>query len=245
MTYFFDGTENGFLTAFLQAFSDENALLSSMQTQLVLGQEPIFVQTDESKAEKVRKRLLSFDGRCIYDLQTLLRAGESDREQAAFLYLRVLAKAGKPVKKRLAIPEVYDAVERIRRVGFEIHRMHGFIRFMETASGVLYAPFSPDNDICDLLVPHFRARFPHIPFVLHDVKRKKAACFDGRTAILTNLPSADVLLSDTETQWQALWKEYYHSVNIPERERLKQMRGYMPVRYWKFMPEKQENELKN
>ena len=41
-----------------------------------------------------------------------------------------------------------------------------------------------------------------------------------------------------ENNWQKLWQRYYASVNIPSRERLKQMKGYMPVRYWKFMPER-------
>ena len=34
-------------------------------------------------------------------------------------------------------------------------------------------------------------------------------------------------------------KKYYAAVNIPSRERLAQMRGYMPARYWKFLPETQ------
>ena len=149
-------------------------------------------------------------------------------------------KAGKAVRSRLAEPTVFAATEKIRRVSYEIHRFHGFIRFMETESGALYAPFSPDNDICDLLAPHFRARLPQFPFVLHDVGRKKAAVYDGEHVFVAPLDRADVMISANENDWQALWKKYYAAVNIPSRERLKQMRGYMPARYWKFMPEKTE-----
>ena len=245
MTYFFDGTENGFLTAFLAAFSDENACVCSRQIQLALGQEPLFITADPIKAQKARERLLTFDRGCMRDLQLLLRSGEEDCEQAAFLYLRCLAKARRPVKRRLQVPEVFDAVEKIRRVGLEIHRFHGFIRFMETQSGTLYAPFSPDNDICDLLVPHFRARFPLLPFVLHDVSRKKAAVYDGEHVFVAPLDKAEIVLSGDEEAWQALWKRYYAAVNIPSRERLKQMRGYMPARYWDFLTEKQAEDGKN
>ena len=245
MTYFFDGTENGFLTAFVAAFSDEHALVTSRQTQLALGQEPLFITTDPVKAQKARERLLSFDKYCMKDLRLLLRSGEEDCEQAAFFYLRFLAKTRRPVKRQLHIPEVFDTVEKMRRVGLEIHRFHGFIRFMETESGALYAPFSPDNDICELLVPHFRARFPQLSFVLHDVKRKKAAVYDGEHVFVEPLDKAEIVLSGDEQSWQALWKRYYAAVNIPSRERLKQMRGYMPARYWDLLTEKQAENGKN
>ena len=136
---------------------------------------------------------------------------------------------------------VFHASEIIRRIGYEIHRFHGFIRFTETASGALYAPFSPDNDICDLLAPHFRARYPQFAFVLHDVTRKKAVVYDGKNTFLVPLDKADVLLSADEDSWQSLWKEYYQSVTGSARtsnQREKQMRGYMPVRYWQFLPER-------
>jgi hypothetical protein len=42
MVYVFDGTEQGFYTAFLAAYHDEYALLSSRQLQLPLGYEPKF-----------------------------------------------------------------------------------------------------------------------------------------------------------------------------------------------------------
>lgn len=239
MFYVFDGSIQGFLTAFLAAFSDPYAELSSREAQLPLGLTPVFVQTQPHRARKAAERLQSFDKSCLHDLDLLLRGGESDNEQIAFRYLRFLANAKRPVKDRLAETDVFNAVERIKRVGLEIHRFHGFIRFMETASGALYAPFSPDNDICDLLLPHFRARLPQYPFVLHDVKRKKAAVYDGKNVFVAPLPHADVLLSADELSWRSLWKEYYGAVNIPSRERLKQMRGYMPARYWEFLPEKQ------
>jgi probable DNA metabolism protein len=196
------------------------------------------VETNKERAEKAENRLLAFDRDCMFDLDRLLRCGQADNEQTAFEYLRYLAQEKRPVGKQLAVPCVFKAVNYIKKVGTEIHQMHGFLRFMETESGALYAPFSPDNDICDLLVPHFRARLPQFPFVLHDVVRKKAAVYDGKNVFVAPLEQADVLISADEQAWQELWKQYYHSVTIPSRERLRQMRGYMPTRYWKFLPEK-------
>ena len=239
MIYFFDGTIDGFLTAFIQAFSDEQAVLACAETQLPLGQEPIHIQTNPDKAQRARTRLLSFDTRAMRDLSYLLRCGEQGALQTAFKYIRRLAQAKKPIREALAIEEVFDAVQRIKRVALEIHRFHGFIRFTESANGVLYAPFSPDNDICDLLAPHFCARLGAIPFVIHDIKRKKAVIFNGQQTAVIPLHSADILLSDDEQAWQSLWKTYYSAVNILSRERTKQMRGYMPARYHTFLTELQ------
>lgn len=236
MIYLTDGTKECFLTAFLYAFSDENALISSSQTQLALGQESVFVAADAAKAKKAEARLLSFDKDCMNDLFYLLRSGRNDREQIAFRYLKLLTEKKMPVRE-MAEDASIAANECIRKVTYEIHRMHGFVRFLESASGALYAPLSPDNDIVDLLTPHFRARLPEFPFVLHDVKRKKAAVYDGKNSFLAPLESAEIVLSADEQRWQSLWQRYYQSVNIPQRERLKQMKGYMPVRYWKHMPE--------
>ena len=239
MLYLFDGTKEGFLTAFTHAFLDGEAMLSSKTVQLQLGQGQVCVETDFLLAERAQNRLLSFDRDCLRDLDTLLRCGMEDNEQVAFRYLRLLAKAKRPVNRRLAEPDVFRAVEYIKKVGHEIHKFHGFIRFMETASGALYAPFSPDNDICDLLAPHFKNRLPQFPFVLHDVKRQKAAVYDGNALFTAPLKEAEILLAASEQDWQSLWKKYYAAVNIPSRERLKQMKGSMPVRYWKFLTEKQ------
>ena len=241
MLYIFDGTQTGFLTAFVRAFSDADAVLSSKKIQLLLGQEPCFIDADAHVAQKAAERLTSFDRHALNDLDRLLRSGMEDNEQIAFRYFRFLARLKRPVGKRLAEPDVFAALECMKKVGWEIHKLHGFVRFMETESGAVYAPISPDKDICDLRVPHFRARLPEYPFVIHDVARAKAAVYDGKNTFVAPLPQADVLLSANEQGWQSLWKNYYHSVNIPSRERLKQMRGYMPVRYWKFLPEKQES----
>lgn len=237
MIYVYDGSKEGFFTALLQAFADKDALLTSTDTQIPLGQQVVSVGTDLRRAEKAERRFLQFDRGCISELKKMLRSGDGDRDRTAFRYFKLLAEEKRPVRNMLARPEALAADECIRRVNTEIHRMHGFIRFLECESGALYAPCAPDNDIVDLLVPHFRSRIPEYPFLIHDVLRKKAAIYDGKNTFLAPLDRAEIVLSADEENWQALWKRYYKDVNIPARERLKQMRGYMPARYWKFMPE--------
>ena len=237
MIYFYDGSKEAFLTALVLSFRDTDAVLTSQNRQLAIGQETVFVRGDGVRAQKAERRLLEIDAGCMRDLDILLKSGDADRDMVALRYFRMLASYGRPIRRMLSEDAVIAADECMRRVRLEIHRMHGFLRFMESASGALYGPFSPDNDIAEALVPHFRARLRDYPFVIHDVKRGKAAVYDGEHTFLAPLREAEVVLSADETAWQALWRDYFHAVNIPARERLKQMRGYLPVRYRKFMPE--------
>ena len=214
MIWFFDGSKQAFLTAFVYAYRDEDAVLSAGNSQLMLGQKSCFVRADAQKARRAEERLKTIDPACMKELDLLLRSGENNRGQIAFAYFRLIAARQRPVRGMLAEDAVTDAAECIRRVTTELHRFKGFVRFMESASGALYAPIAPDHDICDLLVPHFARRMPHIPFVLHDVRRAKAAVWDGKHAFTAPLAQAEIALSADEA-----------------------MKGYMPVRYWKFMPE--------
>lgn len=237
MIYFYDGSQDAFLTAFVLAYQDRDARLTSTRCQLTLGQETVFVNADPACAARARARLSSFDKNFPHDLDWLLRSGSESKDAVAFAYFRLLAQKKRPVRSMMAESAVLNAEELIRKISHEIDRMYGFIRFTESASGALYAPIAPDNDICDLILPHFRARLPHFPFVIHDVKRKKAAVYDGENSFYAPLERAEVVLSADETAWQSLWKSYFSAVNIPSRERLKQQRSYLPVRYRKLMTE--------
>ena len=237
MIYFYDGSYEAFLTAFVAAFRDPEAQIASSDRQLLLGQKTVYIAADPAVATRAESRLASFDRAAPQKLRYLLRSGCTGRDGVIFRYFRFLAEQKRPVDQMLAEDCVREAMEMKERIGRELDRMHGFVRFMESASGALYAPVSPDHDICDLLASYFEKRLPAYPFVIHDLGRKKAAVYDGTTLFLAPLDRADLLLSADETAWQALWRQYCKSVNIPSRERLKQMRGYMPVRYWKHLTE--------
>ena len=141
----------------------------------------------------------------------------------------------------LSIPQVIDFNEAVRKITGESHMCKGFLRFTETHEGVLYAPYSPDNDITDLLMPHFAKRFNGEKFVIHDVKRNIAGIYNREEWITGYAGEAEIRLSESENFFKNLWKKYYNCVTIAERPHIKQMKGYMPVRYWKFMPEKNGN----
>ncbi len=240
--YLTDGSSDCFYTAVFAAYSDKNCTITSAKNlQLEIGAKAIPVQPDAEKCERVKKKIRSIDAQALSDISLLLRRGCAAKEDIALQYIRLLIKENKPVRDMLASPIVINAVTEIRKVTLEVHRFTGFLRFMEGANGIFYAPFAPDNDILDLLVPHFIKRLSAQPFVIHDTSRNKAALYNTKDCVIAQTDEkVSVLLSEYEKGFQQLWKEYYSSVNILQRPHEKQMRGYMPVRYWKFMPEKNQ-----
>lgn len=240
MTYYLvDGSDDCFFTAVFDAFKNKDCIITSEKDlQLGLGFELIEVISDKQKAERVKKKLNALDKLCLEDIGLLLRSCASLKEQTAFEYIKLIVQHNGAVRNMLAIPSVMEMTTIRNQVSLETHRMTGFLRFIENTEGVLYAPYSPDNDITDLVAPHFAKRFSNQRFVIHDVKRKKAALFDGNEIVMFDADGAEIYLSEYQQHFEDLWRQYYKSVNIESRPHEKQMKGYMPVRYWKFMPEK-------
>ena len=235
--YFTDGTSESFYTAVFDAYKDENAYLTSEKhLQLSLGESFVHVCADGEKVARVCNKLKRLDGNAVYDVELVLRSRESDREQTAFLYIRELVKTGRSVRGKLSVSAVRRMMDLRGQVACEVHRLKGFLRFSETADRVLYAPCSPDHDDIDLLAPHFIRRLA-CPFVIHDVWRSKALLYDGRECVVMPVDCAEIVESEREQAFSALWKKYYKTVNIPARKNIRQQKGYMPVRYWEFLTE--------
>ena len=239
--YVCDGSPVCFFTAVFDAFKENQCLITSeSDLQLSLDSEVIRVNADENKALRVKRGIEKYDGEAVYEIITVLRSCDSLKEQIAFEYIKRIMERKTPIKKAYNLPEVIEFNDIFHKITNEVHRIKGFLRFMESASGAFYAPYSPDNDITELLMPHFAERFKSQRFVIHDLKRKIAGMYDGHEWIMGYAGEAEIYLSEYERAFETLWKKYYKAVNIEERPHEKQMKNSMPVRYWKYLPEKKD-----
>ena len=215
-----DGTCDSFFSAVFDAYFQTDCIITSdSEVQLALDSQIVKVEG-------------------VPDVVSVLRSCDGLKEQIAFEYIKLVFERKATIKKAYNLPQVIEFNDILYKVTGETHRMKGFLRFMESSSGALYAPYSPDNDITDLLMPHFAERFASEKFVIHDLKRKLAGMYDGHSWVIAHVGEAEVYLSEYEKTFETLWKCYYNAVNIKSRPHEKQMKGYMPVRYWKFLPEK-------
>ena len=244
-TYFFDGTKNGLLTCIFESFY-EKRIPDDVTTECVqcgLLDEIVTIKTDNEKAERVYKCLKNCKTKyLVSDFNLTFRSGEKKRFKVLFDYLNVaISNKNIDVSKAFAQPEIQAFTDLKNRIYTETHRFKGFLRFMETEKGFYYACYEPDNDITELLVPHFTARLQS-PFIIHDIKRNILALCDGKRYKILNGGDngVTVFMSESEEIFLDLWQQYYKSINIEERKNLRQMRNYMPERYWKNLSEKQE-----
>lgn len=244
-TYFFDGTKNGLLTCIFKSFYDRR-IPDDVTTECVqcgLLDEIVTIKTDNEKAERVYKCLKNCKTKyLVSDFNLTFRSGEKSRFKVLFDYLNVaISNKNIDVSKAFALPEIQAFTDLKNRIYTETHRFKGFLRFMETEKGFYYACYEPDNDITELLVPHFTARLQS-PFIIHDIKRNILALCDGKRYKILNGGDngVTVFMSESEEIFLDLWQQYYKSINIKERKNLRQMRNYMPERYWKNLSEKQE-----
>lgn len=244
-TYFFDGTKNGLLTCIFESFYDRR-IPDDVTTECVqcgLLDEIVTIKTDSEKAERVYKCLKNCKTKyLVSDFNLTFRSGEKKRFKVLFDYLNVaISNKNIDVSKAFALPEIQAFTDLKNRIYTETHRFKGFLRFMETEKGFYYACYEPDNDITELLIPHFTARLQS-PFIIHDIKRNILALCDGKRYKILNGGDngVTVFMSESEEIFLDLWQQYYKSINIEERKNLRQMRNYMPERYWKNLSEKQE-----
>lgn len=234
-----DGTPAAFFTAVFDAYNEKDAVITSDENvQLTLDSQIIRTEYDEQKCRRVRDGIAKYDRYAEEEILLALRSCDTLKEQIAFGYIKKIMSFKTPIRKMLSLTETIEFNDLVYKVTGETHRLKGFLRFIEGKDGALYAPFTPDNDITDLLMQHFAERLKSERFVIHDLKRKIAGIYDGNEWIMGYAGEAEIYLSEYEKAFENLWKKYYKAVNIAERPHEKQMKGYMPVRYWKFLSEK-------
>ena len=242
VVFTFDGTFDGFLCVVYHSVKNRVRpidICSREKIQLRLDSFVKFIPTETAFSEKVRVSILEkmgYDGfkRTYY----AFLSKERDGYMTAFTYLLYGFKYGKSTHHYMSVPDINRAYKLERCVSHEADRMKGFLRFSVMENGVEYARMEPDNDILSLVMPHFADRLKTIPFVIHDIGRKKAGVYANGKWFVTEAEDLKVLeKSEDEQKYRELWKSFYNSICIKERTNLKLQTSLMPKKYRKHMTE--------
>lgn len=258
--YIYDGTFEGLLTVFsivflhnimIETISDQDSFQPNLFTEAVA------ITTDSMIAARFFKQLAAkFTKPILTDIGYCFLSEQKGIEKELLDYIRMLLTYGEKISRQFSNPIVMGIRQTSDRVGHEIHRMHGFIRFRKLKSQIYYAPIEPDYNIVQFLAPHFKARFADQQWIIHDVKRQSGLFYNGRTctflsrlemnpgisgACQANMFSPSSQTFDPEEgDYQTLWGEYFQKIAIVERENRKVQRQRMPARYWRHLVERVE-----
>jgi probable DNA metabolism protein len=230
----------GFLTAVYEYYYvHKDGCIISDAERVGLLDEAVEIEGDLSKAVKVRNGIKKLVGESGYkEIADAYRNCDAEKEGKIFEFLNLLFSHGRAVFNMYSEPSVIAFNDLIKKVRYEVHRLEGFLRFQQLESGVYYAYFGSDNDILELLLPHFKSRFNDQQFVIHDIKRKKLAVYDGKKIETFVAPEKiHIDFSAGEEVFSRLWKEYFNNVSIQNRKNHRLQRQYAPVKYRWFMNE--------
>lgn len=243
-TYIFNGSKIGLLTCIFDAYYEKRIpnLITDKPVQSGFGDVVYEIENDLEKAERVKNCLKGVaTPNVLKDLNLALKSGEENKFTVIFNYLKaVIDNKRIDVSKNFADQRILAFCDLLKKITNEIHRFKGFIRFEESRDGYFYAHYTPENDITWLLMPHFTARLADQAFIIHDTKRNVLALYDGQS--VRQVDGGDgivtVYLSDEEVNFRKLWQTYYDSVNIKERKNHRLMKSFLPIKFWKNLPEK-------
>ena len=240
--YLYDGTFEGVLTCIFDSYLYHEAPISIEREehgQLTLDSDYRRIGADTEKARRVMDKIIKCAGYTAYKHMYYTYLSEKPLCEINIAdYVKMCLKYGKAADKHLTVPCVDFVLDASLRTSHEAHKYTGFVRFSELDGGIYYSEIEPVHNILPIIAYHFEERYPTMPFLIHDVKRKLCLVYNGKESVIRETDSMPVLnFSEDEQLYRSLWKKFYDTVEIKERHNEKCRMTMMPKRYWKHMTE--------
>ena len=257
LDYTYDGSFEGLMTVLFSIYESKappNSIQPEVTAQSGLFAQPAHRETDEARAARVWEGLLkTMAAETRARLYHVFLSEDADRELLIFRYVDLALRSPVDVSENYANADV-RRVQRLAQMMFrEKHRMEAFVRFEKTADELFHATIEPDMDVLPLIAAHFTKRYADQRWLIYDRRRHYGLYYDlTRTDIVrfenpAGRKATDIsatVLDEREPLFKHLWQAYFDHVNIPERKNLKLHRRHMPLRYWKYLSEKQPREVR-
>lgn len=256
MTVFvYDDSFDGLLTAVFDAYARKafpDMLVAAGHPLPLFCDEVVQVTADSVKAGRVWRglaRKLSVSAlRCLAESWL---AEEDETPMLLFRYIRKAVDSPRSIEADFGDADVLALTRMWKRLHGECLRLVQFVRFQQTADGIYFAAVKPRQNALPLTIEHFKDRFADQKWLIYDVGRGYGYFYNldqvqevSFTDEDGHLRMPDVrldpqLLAPDEQLFQQLWKTYFKAICIRERLNSRKHRQDMPVRYWKYLTEKQ------
>lgn len=200
------------------------------------------IQTSREKALKVVRTVKKQLGKKAYDMVfAALLSHEEDKADAIYYFLKLGFRTGPEVVSMHGQECVCRVFEIKRNVWNEAHFTKEFLRFCETEEKILLARISPKNQVLPLVAEHFADRFPEENFVVLDEVHNIGLFHEkGKQWYLSGLhPEAlnEIWAHRESSEYEKLWKTFFHTISIRERENYRCQRTNCAIRYREYMTE--------
>lgn len=240
LTYTYDGTYEGFLCCVFESYEQNEIpcdILPPDTDQISLTPTKNIV-TNLEKAARVQ---VSIPKKMGSEMPGFLSCCFLTCLEGKEILMLDLMRQGYQYGPRVMDHWTNDTVYKLQRaVGHlsgESHKLKGFIRF-SIHNGILVSVIHPKNIVLPLLRDHFCDRYQNETFLIYDEAHGMALVYrpyEGQIIPMDNLILNEP--DEEEQKYRELWKEYYATIAIKERENPICRRTLMPKRYWDYMTE--------
>ena len=237
MVYLYDGSFDGFLCCVFESYTRKEVLTAIYSDEDFSLFTTRMVNTDPAHARRVYRSLVKISYQAADVIQRGFLTCMPEREMHLYRLIRRLYQEGASLMRRFSDPDCYPVFTAIRHLNGEAHLLKGFVCFSEF-SGVLGAEIEPKNRVLPLLRGHFCSRYQNESFFIYDRTHREALFYaDGKAQILPVEHFQMAQPDKVEASFRLLWKRFYDTIAIRERENPVCRRTQMPKRYWGTMTE--------
>lgn len=254
MTVFiYDQTFEGLLTVVFDAYFRKtfpDILQPEGEPLPLFCDEVLTVYTDDEKSGRVWKGLQRKLSPAALSALTICWLSELPGiDLLLFRYMRKAIDAPQSIELNFGDADVLEATQICKKVNQERLRIMQFLRFQKAADGTFFAAIEPIYNALPLAINHLKDRFADQKWLVYDLKRAYGFYYDLTTVTEVNFENKEAhllsgmlnetLMAQDEKQFQQLWKAYFKSITIKERINPRLHRQNLPVRFWKYLTEKQ------
>lgn len=242
--YHYDGSFQGFLSCIFDIYRYQEppaAILCGEDAEPTLF--PVrTIQTDPAHSQRVLRKVSALSPEAAVLLRRGLLTCLPEKELYLYRLTAKLLEEGPAFLRNRSDETLYPVIRAVQHLNGEVHLLKGFVRFSDLG-GVLGGEIQPKNRVLPVLGAHFRARMQGETFFLYDRTHKEALFHAGGQTVIR--PLADFQMAppdEAEARCRLLWKRFYDTIAIRERENPRLRMSHMPKRYWGTMTEFQPEE---
>lgn len=239
MIYEYDGSFEGFLTCIFESYAQKEVL-----TAISCGEDIPFmlfpvrtVLTDRDHAARVYRKVVKLSPEAAGPAAPRLSHLPAGPGNAPVPSGGEAAGGGAPVPPGPVDETLYPILRAVRHLNGEVHQVQG-LRPLLRPGGRTGGEIEPKNRVLPLLRRHFCDRYRNERFFLYDRTHQEALFYaEGRSAVrpLEHFQMAPP--DEAEARYRLLWKRFYDTIAIRERENPRCRMTHMPKRYWGTMTE--------
>ncbi|MBO4914108.1 MAG: TIGR03915 family putative DNA repair protein [Oscillospiraceae bacterium] len=243
--YQYDGSFEGLLCCIYESYTQKErptTFLSDSDAEPCLY-EIRMVPTVQEHTERIERSLIKLSPDVLPFLRRAFLTCLEDKELAIYNFIAKLYKEGSAYLTRLSDDDYQPLLRAVRHLTGEVEKLRGFLRFSEHG-GMLSAEIEPENRVLPLLRSHFCERCHNECFFIYDRTHREALFYaNGRSRIVPLDSFEPVPPNAEEEAYRKLWRRFYDTIAIRERENPRCCMSNLPKRYRGTMTEFQpEND---